>query len=85
MKEKEDKMNQLKKERLQIILVNLATLVMFVICLFVNGIHYIGTYIIFGIFEVIFIIAFLDNHKGIKDYEENCKRENLYMKSVKRR
>lgn len=85
MKEKEDKMNQLKKERLQIILVNLATLVMFAICLLINGIHYIGTYIIFGIFEIIFIIAFLDNLKGIKNYEENCKRERFYMNSIKRR
>lgn len=78
-------MNQLKKERLLIILMNVATLVLFIIVLILQGINNIGCYVIFGIFEVIFIIAFLDNHKGIKDYEENCKRENLYMKSVKRR
>lgn len=81
-------MNQLKKERMQIILVNLATLILFILCLILQGIDNIYCYVIFGIFEVIFIIAFLDNCKGIKnyrDYEENYQKEKNYIKSIKRR
>lgn len=68
------KMNQLEKERMQIILVNLATLILFIICLILKGIYNIWSYVIL----VSLIIA-----KELKTIKKIIKKKKIILNRLK--
>lgn len=64
-------MEKLKKEKIQIILVNSICFLFFILCIFVSIkndelIANLGTLILFGIIQAIMLIAYFDNKKRYK-------------------
>lgn len=74
-------MEQLKKEKIQIILVNIFCFSLFSLTIFVSIkndelVANLGTLILFGIIQAIMLIAYFDNKKDIRDYEKIIERSN---------
>lgn len=66
-------MKRLKKERKQIILINVFWLCLFVFSIYSNKFNIIenlDSLILLAVFEIIILIAYFDNKKGIKNMEK---------------
>lgn len=72
-------MEQLKKERKQIILANLFCLLLLIFSIVKADGDFSGSMFL-GIIEIILLIAYFDNRKGIRHYEKILK---LYKQNLK--
>lgn len=74
-------MEQLKKEKIQIILVNIYWFLLFSYSIFVSIkndelIANLGILILFGIIQAMVFAAYFGNKKNIRDYEKIIERSN---------